>query len=155
MKGLYVSHRTVSKRFHLEPGHYVIIPYSYDKNILIKYYLRLFTENTIEANSCLPYPLTDPFENFFQNNSLLAPQGSDNGGKFSIESPPTQTAMTYGWNVQFNELVEQENARLSIKDRIRSNVAHIKNEIDNNFPYLKGFEVDAKGIAAKEKCSIM
>lgn len=47
--GSYINSREITKRFKVEPGHYVIIPSIYDEDHEADFMLRIFTENPIET----------------------------------------------------------------------------------------------------------
>jgi hypothetical protein len=150
----------VSKRFHLEPGHYVIIPYSYEKNILIKYFLRLFTENPIEAKNCLPYPAVDPFDSFFQKRNNNNNKNDYNNVGYEYPSTQVASAIKYGWNIDLNTpnlnsnetSPDNDSSPLHTKSKIKTNVAQLKSDIDEKFSRLKSFDAEN---AIKEKCSMM
>ena len=42
--GSYINRREVTKRFRVPPGHYIIIPSTYDSDKAGKFLLRMFTE---------------------------------------------------------------------------------------------------------------
>lgn len=50
--GPYINMREVTKRFRLQPGHYLIIPSCYDENISGEFLLRVYTENPISDCDC-------------------------------------------------------------------------------------------------------
>ena len=49
--GLYINHREVQLRCLLEPGHYVVIPTTFDPGRECSFILRIFSENPITCKS--------------------------------------------------------------------------------------------------------
>lgn len=46
--GPYINNREVTQRFRVEPGHYLIIPSTYDEDVAHEFMLRIFTEQQIQ-----------------------------------------------------------------------------------------------------------
>ena len=49
--GSYINRREVTKRFRVPPGHYIIIPSTYDSDKAGKFLLRMFTEKQADQAS--------------------------------------------------------------------------------------------------------
>ena len=47
--GNYINQREVIQRFHVEPGHYLIIPSTFDEDRNGGFMLRVFTETKINS----------------------------------------------------------------------------------------------------------
>lgn len=46
--GTFINLREVTRRFRLNPGHYVIIPSTFDEDVEGEFLLRIFTEEKIK-----------------------------------------------------------------------------------------------------------
>jgi hypothetical protein len=71
--------RNISKRFKLEPGDYVIVPSTYDENVRLKFWLRVFTESELGREVTLHENTTNANNNEFTNAS--------NGDRFPVFNP--------------------------------------------------------------------
>ena len=49
--GAYQNKRAVTKRFHLRPGEYVIVPSTFDEDTEVDFVLRIFSEKPLNEYS--------------------------------------------------------------------------------------------------------
>jgi hypothetical protein len=73
--------RSISFRFKVEPGNYLIVPCTYEKDVRLGFLLRVYTESEIESDSILDCDLA---------HSNHIPNGTN-----------------YGWKCDFNNEEEE------------------------------------------------